>query len=187
VWPSLYSVPRRYCRRYAGEAPVYKAPAAFSWTGCYIVPMLAAAGASRVRKRPVLPTETAGFFGGGQVGCDYQASNWVLGVGWQFQRFAHARPKNRALPSYPILSSILLKPRSIGSPASQGALATPGTAGWFTKGGGGLDSGQVQRPWYRLHSYVQRGKHANAGGLDRGCASNMRSRGNWSFLVEYDY
>jgi outer membrane immunogenic protein len=68
-----------------------KAPAIFSWTGCYIG---AHAGYGWGRKdftdplgfsfQPVGATvenNTRGFLGGGQLGCNYQfAQNWVAGV-----------------------------------------------------------------------------------------------------------
>jgi outer membrane immunogenic protein len=77
----------------AVKAPIMRAPPmpVFSWTGCYIAgdigygmwnqetfQVINATGAQRT------PTETGGgrgWFGGGQVGCDYQiASSWVIGA-----------------------------------------------------------------------------------------------------------
>jgi len=76
---------------YAADLP-YKAPPApppaplFSWTGFYIGANIGGAftrdsiidnltGAS-------LSTDNSGFIGGGQVGYNWQISNWVLGVEW---------------------------------------------------------------------------------------------------------
>src|SRR5438270_13316176 len=81
-----------------GLRPMYEAPPAFTWSGCYIggnigggwgretvsipnlgqttgVPELA--GVSL----PSVTGNTSGVIGGGQVGCNYQvAPNWVIGI-----------------------------------------------------------------------------------------------------------
>src|SRR6266849_7678831 len=67
------------------KAPVYKAPAAFSWTGCYIGAHAGGGwGVASAEAPDVADSKPHGFVGGGQVGCDYQASNWVLGVDGSF-------------------------------------------------------------------------------------------------------
>jgi len=75
--------------------PVYKAapppPPVFSWTGCYLGGNVGGASAYKSVSDPLgsyvpgLPGQNlgdhsvAGFVGGGQVGCDYQVGNWVIG------------------------------------------------------------------------------------------------------------
>jgi outer membrane immunogenic protein len=77
------------------KAPLLKAPppAAFSWAGCYIggnvggkwaearddVFIPAAAGAAAASARVARGTATT-VIGGGQVGCNWQSSNWVYGL-----------------------------------------------------------------------------------------------------------
>ena len=66
------------------KAPVAAAPA-FSWTGCYVG---AHVGGSQIHSFASTNFEGSGSTGdngtgtiaGGQVGCNYQAGNWVFGV-----------------------------------------------------------------------------------------------------------
>jgi outer membrane immunogenic protein len=71
-------------------APIYKTPPAsialssYNWTGCYIG---GNAGGGRsindwapFAGAPLNTARASGFFGGGQVGCDYQAGPWVFGL-----------------------------------------------------------------------------------------------------------
>jgi outer membrane immunogenic protein len=74
--------------------PIYKAPPMepppqFSWTGCYVGGNAGYGMASRkwnaVATTPTTAfvsqhTSGGGFVGGGQLGCDYQAGNWVVGI-----------------------------------------------------------------------------------------------------------
>jgi outer membrane immunogenic protein len=70
--------------------PEYKAPAmvaapATPWTGCYVGGNIGAAwGSGKISSltstASVSGTSNAGFAGGGQIGCDYQAGGWVFGV-----------------------------------------------------------------------------------------------------------
>ncbi|MFZ0525783.1 MAG: outer membrane beta-barrel protein [Xanthobacteraceae bacterium] len=74
--------------------PVYKAPPMaaapqFSWTGCYVGGNAGYGMASRtwnaIATTPVTTfvsqhTSGGGFVGGGQLGCDYQSGNWVVGI-----------------------------------------------------------------------------------------------------------
>jgi outer membrane immunogenic protein len=85
-------------------APMLKAPIAVpyaSWTGCY-VGMNGGGGRSRNAWEPFggTPLNTvraSGFFGGAQVGCDYQAGAWVFGIEGQVDWSGNVR--NAALVS----------------------------------------------------------------------------------------
>jgi outer membrane immunogenic protein len=75
----------------AADLPV-RAPAVLmpvipviSWTGCYVGGNLGAAwGSGKISSLSttgsVSGSSSAGFAGGGQIGCDYQAGGWVFGV-----------------------------------------------------------------------------------------------------------
>jgi outer membrane immunogenic protein len=92
--------------------PVYtKAPvvAPLSWTGCYLG---ANAGGAFIHNKDSDPTaggadlgsdSPSGFIGGGQVGCDYQAGPWVLGVqgmfDWTDLKGTHDMPGTLGLAS----------------------------------------------------------------------------------------
>jgi outer membrane immunogenic protein len=70
--------------------PVYKAPPPapppYNWTGFYIGANIGGAWSTGTITDTVtgasLSTDSSGFIGGGQVGFNYQISNWVLGVEW---------------------------------------------------------------------------------------------------------
>jgi outer membrane immunogenic protein len=60
----------------------FKAPAApvpFSWTGCYVGGHIGGA-ISDDKIRSSGDFNSAGFVGGGQIGCDYQFAGWVVGA-----------------------------------------------------------------------------------------------------------
>src|SRR5262245_51780962 len=71
-------------------------PPVFTWTGCYIGGNIGGGWASKSSTDAAgavtgvvgadLGSHTAdGFIGGGQVGCDYQAGFWVVGVQGVFE------------------------------------------------------------------------------------------------------
>jgi outer membrane immunogenic protein len=66
------------------KGPLYKAPPpAFSWTGCYVGAHFGSLFAEDnwTSSGYALATiESTGILVGGQAGCNYQISNWVLGV-----------------------------------------------------------------------------------------------------------
>jgi outer membrane immunogenic protein len=72
--------------------PVYKAPPPppppFSWTGFYLGVNIGGAWSTGTITDTVtgasLSGNNDGFIGGGQVGFNYQISNWVLGAEWDF-------------------------------------------------------------------------------------------------------
>jgi outer membrane immunogenic protein len=70
-------------------APVYKAPPMapiFTWTGCYLGGHAGGAWGKKGLSDPLDPTSdtvsfnTSGWFAGGQLGCNYQVSNFVFGI-----------------------------------------------------------------------------------------------------------
>jgi outer membrane immunogenic protein len=75
----------------AADLPIRKAPAyippslppAYVWTGCYLGGNVGGAWgrieATDVTTGATVSPNNSGFAGGGQVGCDYQMSQWVVG------------------------------------------------------------------------------------------------------------
>ena len=69
--------------------PVYKAPPPppapiYNWTGCYIGANIGGAwgnvDVTDVNTGATVSPNNAGFAGGGQIGCDYQMGQWVIGI-----------------------------------------------------------------------------------------------------------
>ena len=66
--------------------PAYLPPPlpAYTWTGCYIGVNIGGAfgniDATDVSTGASVSPRNSGFAGGGQVGCDYQMSQWVIGI-----------------------------------------------------------------------------------------------------------
>jgi outer membrane immunogenic protein len=85
VAAGLFSIVRFICPVSAADLPVKArstaaAPAQFSWTGCF-AGVHAGADVSYDKILSSGDFSSAGFIGGGQLGCDYQfASVWVVGV-----------------------------------------------------------------------------------------------------------
>jgi len=68
--------------------PAYKAPLPppapiYNWTGCYVGVNIGGAWGSTtvtdVNTGATVSPNNSGFAGGGQIGCDYQAGQWVVG------------------------------------------------------------------------------------------------------------
>ena len=66
------------------KGPLYKAPPpVFSWTGCYVGAHFGSLFAEdnwNASGTALATIELTGILVGGQAGCNYQISNWVLGV-----------------------------------------------------------------------------------------------------------
>ncbi len=83
------------------KAPVYPAPAAYSWTGCYLGAHVGGGwGEQQVEQLlapPAVLTRPAGLVAGGQIGCDYQINAWVLGIEGQLS-WANLKGKSHRVP-----------------------------------------------------------------------------------------
>jgi outer membrane immunogenic protein len=68
------------------QQPAYLPPPlpAYMWTGCYIGANIGGAWghveATDVNTGATVSPNNGGFAGGGQIGCDYQMSQWVIGI-----------------------------------------------------------------------------------------------------------
>jgi len=174
-------------------APVTKAPppvvAVFNWTGCYLGGH--AGGAWGDKSWTFVPSgldagshDVDGWFGGGQVGCDFQFGNWVIGAegsySWANINGSHA---GNAIdpPNFVSHSEI----DSIGTAAGRLGFASNNWL-FYGKGGGA---------WVRDRFFVTRD-----GGPSL-CCDERRTRSgwlvgggveyafapNWSAKVEYNF
>ena len=71
------------------QRPVYKTPMLspapiYNWTGCYVGVNIGGAwgtlDVTDVNTHASVAPHNSGFAGGGQIGCDYQMSQWVVGI-----------------------------------------------------------------------------------------------------------
>lgn len=63
------------------EAPPMPAPVLFTWTGCYVGLHVGGDFGHVSAGDPINDgTDTSGMIGGGQVGCNYQTQNFVIGA-----------------------------------------------------------------------------------------------------------
>ncbi len=177
--------------------PIYKSPPPvtpyFSWTGCYLGGNVGGAWAYKSVSDPLgsytpflagqdLGSHNAGgFTGGGQVGCDYQVGNWVIGGQGMF--------------NWTDLNGNNLQPN--------GAVFNDTHIPWMTTATGRL--GYTARP--NLLVYVKGGgawvkddySSYTSGGLQVAAANVTRSgwtvgggveqifAGGWSWFAEYNY
>jgi len=171
------------------KAPVYKAPAAFSWTGCYIGAHVGGGwGVARAEAPGVADPKPHGFFGGGQVGCDYQASNWVLGVDGSFSGSRMHDQRTELFPAIPFsrLDTFETKIDWLASVTGRVGYAWDR---WLVYGRGGgawirdrfNDHGTVFIATFNEGNTLTRAGWTAGGGVEYALARN------WSFLVEYDY
>jgi outer membrane immunogenic protein len=174
----------------AVKAPLVKAPPpAFSWTGCYLGAN--GGGAWTQTTMTHVPDgadygkeNTQGFFGGGQVGCDYQTGIWVFGVKGQASfgdsTDTHDVIANPALQliSHNNINAIYTATGRIG--------VTPfPTALLYVQGGGAWLYNQ-QQVTSEVNGLFESG-HAYLSGWVVGVGVEREFLTNWSLFVEANY
>ena len=174
----------------AVKAPVLKAPPpAFSWTGCY----LGANGGgawTQTTMTHVTPTgdygkeNSEGFFGGAQVGCDYQSGIWVVGVKGQasfgYSDRTHGVPASPALQltDYNNINAIYTATGRIGvTPFPTALLYVQAGGAWI------YDEQEVSSG---VNGLFERG-HAYLSGWVVGVGAEREFLTNWSIFLEANY
>ena len=166
----------------------------FSWNGCYIGGNIGGGWASKSSNDVAgavtgvigadLGSHTAsGFIGGGQVGCDYQAGIWVVGVQGMFDGSGMQGSNTDATGVFVVNSSM---PWLATVTGRVGVTAAP-TVLVYAKGGGAW-----VRDNYTLTSVAPGGTafaNANptASGWTVGGGVEWSFAGNWSAFAEYNY
>ncbi len=174
----------------------YKAsPAAvapqFSWTGCYVGGNAGYGQASRnwntTATTPVTAfisqhTSGGGFVGGGQLGCDYQSGNWVVGIEGMFDgsTINYNTSLNGILPGASLTDKV------------DGFGTVTGRLGWaadrsllYVKAGGAWDrtNGAINGP----AGFSSESHSANNSGWVVGGGWEYALTQQWSGKIEYDY
>lgn len=171
------------------KAPAYRAPAAFSWTGCYLGGHVGFGwGVARAQAAEFADSQPAGFVGGGQVGCDYQASNWVFGVDGSFSGSGMRDQQTQTFPGIPFTLTDTFT-NKVDWFASATARVGYAWDRWLVYGRGGA-------AWVRNKSndaftvFIATGNESGAvtrTGWTAGGGVEYALARNWSFLVEYDF
>jgi outer membrane immunogenic protein len=175
----------------AADMPV-KAPyhdPGFSWTGCYIGAHAGGGwGVANPEAPTVADTKPQGFVGGGQVGCDYQASNWVLGVDGSFSGSGMHDQRTELFLGIPFntLDTFETKIDWLASVTGRVGYAWDR---WLVYGRGGAawvrdrsnNSGTFFITTFNEGNALTRSGWTAGGGVEYAFARN------WSFLVEYDF
>jgi outer membrane immunogenic protein len=172
--------------------PLPAPPPVFTWTGCYIGGNIGGGWASKSSTDAAgavtgvvgadLGSHTAdGFIGGGQVGCDYQAGLWVVGVQGMFEgsnmKGSNTDPSglfvvNTSIPWFATVTG------RIGFTASPAVLL-------YAKGGGAW-----VRDDYTLSSFAGTAlatASPTTSGWTVGGGVEWSFAANWSAFAEYNY
>jgi outer membrane immunogenic protein len=166
------------------KAPVYSPPLVIpSWTGCYIGGNIGGGWANKSATDPRFNfgTHTAdGVVGGGQIGCDYQAGQWVFGVQGMFDATSLKGENQFDVNNERFttrVSSFVTATGRIGYAVSPSALL-------YVKGGGAWvrdNHRDVSNAGVGSTAQVTRSGWTVGGGLEWMFTSN------WSAFVEFDH
>jgi outer membrane immunogenic protein len=174
----------------AVKAPLLKAPApAFSWTACYLGAN--GGGAWTQTTMSHVPDggdygkeNSQGYFGGAQVGCDYQSGIWVFGVKGQASfgdsNRTHVVPANPALQltDYNNINAIYTATGRIGiTPIPTGLLYVQAGGAWL------YDEQEVSSG---VSGLFERG-NAYLSGWVVGVGAEREFLTNWSLFAEVNY
>ena len=167
-------------------------PPVFSWTGCYLGANVGGGWASKSSNDVAgavtgvvgadLGSHTAnGVIGGGQIGCDYQAGAWVLGVQGMFDGSGIEGSNNDPSGLFAINSQV----RWLASATGRvGYVAAPAVL-VYAKGGGAW-----VRDDYTLSDFTGASianASTNPSGWTVGGGVEWVVAGNWTAFAEYDY
>ncbi|MGY8705078.1 outer membrane beta-barrel protein [Bradyrhizobium sp. 18BD] len=181
----------------AWQAPP-AAPITFNWTGCYVGAHL---GGLVSEDRTIniaggtVDFGTAGFVGGGQVGCDHQfASNWVVGAegraAWSSLSSQHASTvRFPALGNLAVPSQFGLKNDFLGSVTAR--LGYAYDLGWlfYARGGVAWTHEKVDDAYVSpaAGSAIDPSASVMRTGWTLGAGAEWAFAPNWSANVEYNY
>jgi outer membrane immunogenic protein len=195
---TLTAVAPAFAADLAAEIPtkIPAAPSQFSWTGCYIGAHVGGV-VSGDRTTSALGNSTAfssaGFAGGGQIGCDYQfASRWVVGVegraAWSSLKNTHSGSVR-----FPAIGATLPSQFTLSNDFLASATARLGYAfadRWlvFVRGGGAWTREKVDDAFT---NFVGIGVDPSASrtrtGWTVGTGVDWAFAPQWSASVEYNY
>jgi outer membrane immunogenic protein len=168
------------------KGPVYRAAPdpVVNWTGCYIGGNVGGGWGTDDWVFPpnhLAHNKTDGIAGGGQIGCDYQAGNWVLGV----RGMIDASNLNKTAPN--LFNNAFTMHSKVGSfetaTARLGVLINPQ---WLVYVDGGGAWARTKR-FEDLAGVFQWSMNNGSSGWVIGGGIEYKFAPNWSWFLEYDH
>jgi outer membrane immunogenic protein len=176
------------------QAPVYtKAPApapSLSWTGCYLGGNAGGAWVHNKEFDPASGIDLAsdgpgGFIGGGQLGCDYQVSNWVFGVQGSYDWDDIKGSHNAGDPNIPALTSISNEDRYLATATARIGYTVVPSVLLYAKGGAAWTSNDITLSG--VGGPFDSATDSNRIGWTAGGGVEYLFTPNWSIFAEYKY
>ncbi len=185
-------------------AMVTKAPAAvlaYRWTGCYLGANVGG-GSDRAAFFDATPPRPSGLdhgtprgtgaLGGGQIGCDYQAGNWVLGLQGMLEAAnlngtSHFEP-GPADPQFPNVFDMRSRVSSLATATARVGYAVQPQVLVYVKGGGAWMRSSVDYTVSGMGAFTFpfAGSDTRTGWTVGGGVEFLIAP-NWSVFAEYNY
>jgi outer membrane immunogenic protein len=137
---------------------------------------------------------SAGFVGGGQVGCDYQfATSWVIGAegraAWSSLRNSHASTVRNLVTGVVVPSQFTMSNDFLASATARLGYAFAGRWLVFVRGGAAWTSEKIDEAFTRPATGlpVDPGGSSTRTGWTAGTGVDWAFAPHWSAVFEYDY
>ncbi|WP_258767223.1 outer membrane protein [Bradyrhizobium arachidis] len=181
----------------AVKAPILKAaaPVPFTWTGCYVGGHVGGV-VSDDRTTGVLGNSvsfsSAGFVGGGQIGCDYQfTSSWVVGVegraAWTSLSNSHAGIVRNLVTGAVLPSQFTMSNDMLASATVRLGYAVAERWLVFVRGGAAWTREKIDDAFTPPAGPVDPSATTTATGWTAGTGVDWAFAPHWSAVFEYDY
>jgi outer membrane immunogenic protein len=174
----------------AVKAPPPAPPPASNWTGCYIGGNVGGGWTDFSANGAIIPTFAWGSqrdssaVGGGQVGCDYQLTNWVVGVKGQFE-LANFAGQNvvPAAPSFLLNSNL----RDIGTVTGRLGYTVSPNVLLYAQGGGAWIHDKFSVYGTVPVFFLSETATSDRSGYVVGVGFEYALAPSWSLFAEYNY
>jgi outer membrane immunogenic protein len=178
------------------KAPI-AAPIPFTWTGCHIGAHLGGVISDDRTTSALGATvgfSSAGFIGGGQIGCDYQfASNWVIGfegqAAWTSLKNTHDASVRNLVTGATAPSQFTLRNDFLASATARLGYSFVDHWLFYVRGGAAWTHERVDDAFIApaLLIAVDPSATANRTGWTVGAGTEWAFAPNWSANVEYNF
>jgi outer membrane immunogenic protein len=180
----------------AVKAPPPVAPVLFSWTGCYVGGHIGGV-VSEDRTTSRLGTSTsfssAGFVGGGQIGCDYQfAPRWIVGVegqaAWDSLKNSHAAVVRNLVTGVTLPSQFTLRNDFLASATARLGYSVADRWLVYAKGGAAWTNEKMDIAFTNIQGIaVDPSAAMTRTGWTVGTGVDWAFAPHWSSTLEYNY